>query len=154
MRQQYDFHTSTFAINKKEIHLLKNNEAYKVYNVDSVSEITVFYGKELRNWIIGVITGASMLAFGLYYTWLIIKHLFVGYDIALTLDNYIVAFPPLFVGAFLLFISFRKSMIVAFKTPTKLLYISLRDLMKSGQLDEFYRYLKQHFQKKIVAIPN
>lgn len=152
MSTQYDFKTSTFAINKKELHLLKNNDTYKIYKSDSISEISVFYGKELRNWIIGVVVGSSMTAFGLYFTWILIQQLFM-YTGALTPDSYIIAFPPLLMGGFLLYISFRKSMIAAFKTPSKLVYLSLRDIVRAGQIDDFYRFLKKHFKSKIVRMP-
>ncbi len=150
---KYDFVTDSFAVNSKEIHLLRNDEPYRIYKFETVSEIKIFYGKELKLWFLAMVVGLIMAGVGVYLLFEMIKQIFFNYTDAITLEHYIVTFPPLFVGLFLLYSSLRKTFVISIRTQGKELYLSLKDLIKEGQLEDFFKFVKVHFSSKVKKMP-
>ncbi|MBK8806406.1 MAG: hypothetical protein IPO21_07100 [Bacteroidales bacterium] len=150
---KYDFVTDSFAVNSKEIHLLRNEEPYRIYKLETVSEIKIFYGKELKLWFVAMIIGLIMSGVGIYLLLQMVKQIFFNYTDAITLEHYIVTFPPLFVGLFLLYSSLRKTFVISIRTQGKELYLSLKDLIKNGQLEDFFKFVREHFSSKVKKMP-
>ena len=60
----YNFKTREFGISNRGIHLLWSGFNYKTINFSEIKNIQIEQGKELNNWWIILIIGATLIVFG------------------------------------------------------------------------------------------
>jgi hypothetical protein len=137
MQNQHLFFTAQFGLSPEGIHLLRNGYNHTTVVFKDITDIEVRSGMEMKNWIWVLIVGIVLAGYGLLD---IAKVFNIFNDSSTTrihIERIVVPLFPLLLGIYSIVIAFRKTKVMIVKTNDKSYYLSLREIIKSNQLNYF-----------------
>jgi len=149
----YHFETSEFGISDTGIHYLRSRFNYKTVPYTEIHSVRIERGKDMNNWMIVLSLGIAAVAFGLYYLYRLYVFFFeISESRTISLEQMIIPVIPLLVGGYCIYGATRNSIVIRFTDGQgKRDKLSLRELQKNNQLEEFLPILQQHLGTRLTS---
>jgi len=148
MDRLYTFETDQFGINDEGIHLLRSKYNYKSIVTGEIEFIELIRGKEFVNWVFILLIGIVMLVFGLYYGLSLFDFFNSSNGGRIYIEELLVPFFPICIGIYMVYVSFRTTMILKVQLKNKKFQLSMRPLIKEGKYEEFEKYMNENIKNK------
>ncbi|MBO9702921.1 MAG: hypothetical protein J7604_22090 [Sporocytophaga sp.] len=139
--KHYKFYTREFGISDIGIHLLRNNFNYNTINFKDITSLEIGRGKLIRNWIFVFIFGISLIAFSIYYAFVLIDVLNDPSTRKIYIEELMVPVLPALLGGFCIYSSRRNGIVIKIEHNGKKSSYSLEDIIKNNQYEDFVDYL-------------
>lgn len=149
MNKKYTFETNQFGINEEGIHLLRNRFNYKSIQTKEIESLELKNGKEFKNWILLLLLGIGMLTFAGYYVIAIISFFNDASSGSFYIEELLVPFLPTFIGAYLIYISFKNTINLIVRLRNKKFQFSMSQLIKDNKLEEFEIFIQENLNIKL-----
>lgn len=104
---EYVFESEQFALSHNGLHLLRNGYNFQTYINQDISEIIIERGRLINRWLIILLFGVALIAGSLYYTIQLYLSVNNGVLSTIYIEQIVVPFLPLFLGAYCLYWSLR-----------------------------------------------
>jgi hypothetical protein len=147
--KKYHFKTNEFGASENGLHLLRSDFNYETIVFSQIHRIDIGRGKELNNWFIILIIGLALLTPGLYISLNVITALYHG-DINFKGARIVILLLIPLVGAYFIFTSLQSCEILKIVYGNdKNMKLSLREIVKKGEIDEFKLFMKSKLNYKV-----
>lgn len=132
-----------FGISDTGIHLLRSNFNYKTIGFSSLDEIRIKKGRQVNNWIIALLFGASLVALATYVLYNVLYEYFVGSRVhRFYVTQFILPVLPLVGGAYCLYASLKKGMVLQVIINKQIKNLPIESIHKTSGLNEFTTFLQ------------
>ena len=138
----YYFETDKFGLSTDGIHLLRSRYNYKTIEFNSIEEIYIERGRQIKNWLLALIIGIALLIAGVYAGWNVLYDYFWGTRYRFYIEEFVVPVLPLFVGVYFIYISMKKGLVMKVISEHKILKLPLGDLNKKPRINELLDFLQ------------
>lgn len=139
--KHYKFYTKEFGISDTGIHLLRSSFNYRTINFKDITSLEIVRGKLIRNWIFVFIFGISLLAFSIYYAYVLIDVLNDPSIRRIYIEELMVPVLPALLGGLCIYSSSRKGIVIKIEHNGKRSSYPLEDIIKNNQYEDFVDYL-------------
>jgi len=139
--KHYKFSTREFGISDTGIHLLRSNFNYNTINFKDITSLEIGRGRLIRNWFFVFIFGISLIAFSIYYAFVLIEVLNDPTIRKIYIEELLVPVLPALLGGFCIYSSSRKGIIIKIEHNGKKSSYPLEDIIKNNLYTEFVDYL-------------
>ena len=130
--------------------MLRNRFNYKTIEFEQIEHSTIKTGKELKNWLIILIIGLGLIGFAIYSTITIIAAFSDDSIDTIYIEEILIPVIPFFMGVYCVFMGLRKGKIMRIQTlEGAQKQVSLRELFKNEQLDDFKKFLSGKLQSRV-----
>ncbi|OJJ23456.1 hypothetical protein BKI52_03585 [marine bacterium AO1-C] len=148
--KKYLFETKEFGVSEEGFHLLRSRYNYATISFEQTNLVWIGVGQELKNWLIILLIGLGLFGFSIYSS-LTIFQAFTDDSIdTIYIEEILIPVIPFFMGAYCIFMGLRKGQIMRVQTQEgKLKQLSLNELSKNKQMEEFQTLLLEKLQGKI-----
>ena len=140
---QYKYTSNDFALSDEGVHLLRNGFNYKTINFDEVKQVSIKKAVAVKNPILSLI-------FGIFFVFLSIIQFFRVYLLFqdptasnIYIESIVVAVLPLFVGLYMVYVSFKKELLLLVATESRTTKLSVKAFQTQGKLEEVEAFISE-----------
>jgi len=149
----YLFETPNIGLTDQGIHLLRNRFNYETIEYNSIEKIELLKGKQSKHWILSIIIGIALLAFGIQSCYHIINEYFFQNNYRIFyIEQFALPVLPTIIGVILIISSFKSGLVIKIYHSNKVLRFAIQEIVKQGQLEPFKSFLFTTLRKDQIHI--
>jgi hypothetical protein len=150
----YKFETDQFGLSDNSIHLLRSGFNYDTIELSLVESISIDKGRQVNNWLILLIFGLGLSAFGLFTaTKVIYEYFFADNFHYFYVEQFVIPVFPLFAGVLSIYYSLKNGPVLFVSTKSRSLRLPIGQLKDNSQIGELIDFLaNNNFTKQIFRL--